>query len=328
MAWAAMKPRLKSCALRILDTLTLYRLSAKRRAVRKIEKLNDALLWIQKKRKKLPKNETAIVESQLEATKKALDEKDSLSLQEIESAHEAISGQFERVKHQRRSVVYEILGILFWVALITFVVRGFFFDSYSVRTDSMMPHIYIGDTLVANKSEFATFFPFSRIELMRHRLPRRSEVVVFLDPKNAQETYVKRVIGLPGDRIKLKGQQIFVNGKALKREYLGDYEYTDSEERIWSAALYRETDSNGFSYEVLYDKKDTARYSVKCFYCGKEFNIGKDKIFLLGDNRDSSADSRHWGSVPIGYVLGKPLFVLFSMDHRRIRLGRVGQTFN
>jgi len=225
---------------------------------------------------------------------------------------------------ERRRRIRDSARVLLWTILIVVTVRGLLLSSFRVRSHSMLPNTLVGDTVVVTRFTYVIKVPFTRIDLFRRRTPRRGEAVVFLDPRDGKEVCVKRVVGLAGDRIRLDGQRILVNGQELRRRPLEETEYVDAFGRRWKTRILEETNTDGLRYRVMYDRKDTGRSAVHCVYGNKEFTVGKESLFVIGDNRDESVDSRHWGMVPCSLLLGKPSIVLFSADEQGIHWERIG----
>jgi signal peptidase I len=151
--------------------------------------------------------------------------------------------------------------------------------------------ILIGDRLLVDKAAFGLRVPFASSVLGR-REPRRGDLVVFLFPEDRRRVFIKRAIGLPGETIEIRGRTVFVDGTALTEPYASFLDPEDEERPARGAQL-----------------------------------VPVGHLFVLGDNRDNSRDSRFWGYVPIADVLGIAKVVYFSWDARnsRVRWGRIGQ---
>lgn len=232
---------------------------------------------------------------------------------------------------------------LLLVALVLVALRTFFVSPFNIPSESMQPKLLIGDYLIVDKMAYGYSrysFPFAP-NLFSGRiwgaLPQRGDVVVFKAPPSHRDDYIKRVIGLPGDRIQMRGGVLFINGTAVRKEHVGDLviPVTDNM-RAYSGAApcfmptfttkgnrggdlcrypqYRETLPNGVSYTVL----DLIRGSADDTTV---FTVPADHVFLMGDNRDRSADSRFTavdgggiGIVPVENLVGKARFIYFSTD--------------
>jgi signal peptidase I len=231
------------------------------------------------------------------------------------------------------------LRFILIVALLAWLFRSFLFAPFSIPSGSMLPALYIGDYLVVEKwpygfssHSFPFGFPPFKGRILAH-LPKRGDVVVFVPPGNEREDYVKRVIGLPGDTIELRDGQLILNGHTVPRDDAGPISipisanspcrtvqgaipriYGTGEERGCVFASYRETLPDGASYRVL-DQIDG----------GLADNLPRTVVpaghlFLMGDNRDDSLDSRFSeaeggiGFVPVENLVGRAHLLFWSTD--------------
>jgi signal peptidase I len=198
------------------------------------------------------------------------------------------------------SLVITVILALFGT---TFIVQAF-----KIPTPSMEDNLLVGDHLLVNKFAFGSngsmldsVLPFKEI--------RRGDVIVFKYPKDLTKHYVKRAIGLPGDRIKIFDKQVFVNGKALDEPYKvhksppGSY-----------ADPFRDFFPPKPHASRLYGLGDEDPYWYEDFTEGEEIVVPDGHYFAMGDNRDNSADSRYWGFVQRELIVGKPLIIYWSYE--------------
>jgi signal peptidase I len=186
---------------------------------------------------------------------------------------------------------------------------------YQVPTASMEPTIKVGDRLLAYKLAYDLKIPFTDYTLVSWASPARGDIIVFKYPKEPDIDYVKRIVGLPGDKIRVENNILYINGVAQER--------TDHEnDRSILADIHDNADIKTLSVEklgdldhwVIQDKGNSALFSLSMKYPadGGEYTVPANSYFCMGDNRDNSTDSRSWGQVPREYVRGKALFVMWS----------------
>lgn len=181
------------------------------------------------------------------------------------------------------------LRYLFFVFIITFfVVQPFVVAGYEVPTPSMEPTIMTHTRFIALPSIYGGFFRFTKIKLPGYQKIDRGDIVMFKAPPDESLDYVKRAIALPGDRVTVRGKDVYLNGRLLKESYA---HYID---------------------DPGVDRPDFGPVRVPAGH-----------LFVMGDNRDNSWDSRYWGFVPVQNVFGTPLFSFWSydVDHHQIRTG-------
>lgn len=227
-------------------------------------------------------------------------------------------------------------SFLFWLVLTVVVLRSFIISPFNIPSESMLPRLLTGDYLFATKWSYGYSrysLPFS-LPLIPGRIfasqPERGDVVIFKAPPGNKVDYIKRVIGLPGDEVQVKGGQVFLNGTAIPKVKVADFVLPvtpntncyapefEKKDRAGNSVCdypqFRETLPNGRSYNVLdlgtTPQDDTGVYIVP-----------EGHLFLMGDNRDNSMDSRFpaiegqgIGIVPQANLVGKAAIMMFSTD--------------
>jgi signal peptidase I len=208
----------------------------------------------------------------------------------------------------------ETISVIVQALLLALVIRTFLFQPFSIPSGSMRPTLLEGDYLFVSKWAYGYSrhsFPFSP-PLFSGRIwgsePQRGDVVVFKFPPNPSLDYIKRVIGLPGDRVQMKAGQLFINGEAVPREKVGQINNPDITEVNRPVDVYRETLPNGVSYDTL----DLSPNSIGDDT--REFVVPEGHFFMMGDNRDNSTDSRFTvGFVPFENLVGRANIIFFSI---------------
>ncbi|WP_421852254.1 signal peptidase I [Oricola sp.] len=207
----------------------------------------------------------------------------------------------------------ELISVIFQALILALIIRTLLFQPFSIPSGSMRPTLLEGDYLFVSKLSYGYSrhsLPFSP-NLFPGRVwsgdPARGDVAVFKHPVT-NIVFIKRVIGLPGERIQVRDGQVFINGEAIQRELTGQIDNVDITEETRPVDVYRETLPNGVSYNTL-DLSPRAPGDNT-----REFTIPEGHYFMMGDNRDNSNDSRMGvGTVPLENFLGRANIVFFSI---------------
>jgi signal peptidase I len=175
-------------------------------------------------------------------------------------------------------------------------------QAFVIPTGSMEDTLLIGDHLLVDKLAYAPSGKFSKY-ILPYENPKDGDIIVFRYPVDISQTFVKRVVGVPGDHIKIIEQQVFRNGKKLTEPYVVHKNpYPDS---------FRD---NFPSSEANFSELDRGRDMLASNVVNGEVVVPPDSFFAMGDNRDNSLDSRYWGFVPRGNIIGKPLIIYWSYN--------------
>lgn len=202
----------------------------------------------------------------------------------------------------------------FPVLLIVFLLRGFVAEPFRIPSGSMLPTLEIGDFILVNKFTYGVRLPVLHNKVIQLNQPKRGDIVVFRYPVDNKTSFIKRLIGTPGDVIEYKNRTLFINGARVGSVDLGDYiPFGESD----SLTRYEQTIATGegdgeqtgmVSYSTLQKKTLRGR--------GREgtWVVPQGHYFMMGDNRDDSHDSRAWGFVPDYNIVGKAFFVWFHYN--------------
>lgn len=189
--------------------------------------------------------------------------------------------------------------------IVAFTLRFFVISAYKIPTGSMVPTLKVGDFIFSYKLPYGIPIPFGGGERIGVKLPNRGDVVVFRYPGNEAVNYVKRVVGLPGDRIAIRNKRLFINEKESEYHQVGDDVIRDLPGREYYSA-FQET-FYGSTHLVIRNRSDETSFFGPIV-------VPPGQIFVLGDNRDSSDDSRYWGAVPLKNLEGRVVMVWMSFD--------------
>jgi signal peptidase I len=199
------------------------------------------------------------------------------------------------VKDKRR-IVKEYAEAIITALVLALVIRAYVIQAFKIPSGSMIPTLLIGDHILVNKFIYGTKIPFSDRRVLIFKKPERGDIIVFKYPENPKKDFIKRVMGTEGDVIEERNKTVYVNGKAILEPYI---QHSDSSIR-----------SGGN------DPRDNFGPLV----------VPENKVFVMGDNRDQSYDSRYWGFVDLSEIMGKALIIYWSWDPNDwVRFNRMGR---
>ena len=230
----------------------------------------------------------------------------------------------------RQPTWIEYSGSFFPVIALVFFLRSFLYEPFKIPSSSMVPTLQVGDLILVNKYTYGIRLPIIDKKIVPLNDPQRGDVMVFRYPKDMTQDYIKRVIGVPGDKIRYQNKRLTVNGKDVVYTKMDDY--LDDE----SAVYHKQLQENllGVQHRILNDDNTpTLRLAaVEDFphKDGCDYNdddgfscvVPAGNYFMMGDNRDNSADSRYWGFVPDKNIVGKAFFVWMNFGSVK-RIGSI-----
>ncbi|WP_426113364.1 signal peptidase I [Massilia sp. PWRC2] len=229
----------------------------------------------------------------------------------------------------RQPTWVEYSGSFFPVIALVFVLRSFLYEPFKIPSSSMVPTLLIGDLILVNKFSYGIRLPVLNKKVIEVGDPQRGDVMVFKYPKDMTQDYIKRVIGVPGDKISYENKHLTVNGKPVEYAAMDDYLEEESLElrQQYSEALPNTThriltmrSRRAFDPSQVdnFPHRDACIYTEETFTC----TVPEGNYFMMGDNRDNSADSRYWGFVPNKNIVGKAFFVWMNLGNFK-RIGSI-----
>lgn len=218
---------------------------------------------------------------------------------------------------EKEPLLVEYAHSFFPVVLIVFLLRSFIAEPFRIPSASMMPTLLVGDFILVNKFTYGIRIPVINKKVIELSQPRRGDIVVFRYPKNPEVDYIKRLIGLPHDKISYINKRLTVNGQPIPETALGSFQGVGQGEDMTGAALFLEN-LTGVEHQML--NRDGVS-SVEFTY-----TVPEGQYFMMGDNRDNSNDSRYWGTVPEENLVGKAFFIWMSWDwqNKGVDFSRIG----
>lgn len=224
-------------------------------------------------------------------------------------------------KVRREPLLVEYARAFFPVILLVFLLRSFLVEPFRIPSGSMMPGLLAGDFILVNKYTYGLRLPVINRKVVDINTPKRGDVMVFRFPGDPSVNYIKRVIGLPGDKIVYRDKKLIINGNPMPQAPVGDYTYTESGDHLIFARRLQEQ-IDGAPHDILVGEGAGPGLL--------EFAVPEGHYFVMGDNRDRSNDSRYWGTVPEANVVGRAFLIWFSWDMVQggVSWSRLGQSIH
>jgi signal peptidase I len=282
-------------------------------------KLAETELLLKRGRRALSPDVVGPVQDALEKTQKTLKQKNwellPRELEQLEKLAETHLAPFQPNRY------WETIKALLIAVAIALFIRWLFIEPFRIPSGSMVPTLLFGDQLMVNKFVYGPNIPFTTRKLFLPRAPRRGEVIVFKYPHNIHEDYIKRAVGLPGDEVMIADGNIYING--------------DKVEKIFERTVaYKEDECGCFEGCDIFTEQlgevNHPIYLCHRAHTGVEYpaqRVPEGHLFAMGDNRDTSFDSRGWGYVPFSNLKGKAMFIHLPLNPENHYLPRWNRFF-
>ena len=221
---------------------------------------------------------------------------------------------------QRKSFYKEWIEPFLIAAVVALLIRQFVVEAFKIPSGSMIPTLKIGDHLLVNKFVYGPRIPFTDTRFFSWKEPKRGDIIVFKYPENEDKNYIKRVIGLPGDKIEIRGGVLLINDQSVPvRPVRSEPDGPVSSDPYLGMAQEFQEQLGPLTHRIQYLQDQ----SEKNF---RPITVPAEKVFVMGDNRDNSQDSRVWKFVKYEKILGKALIIYWSWDgdDRWVRWERIG----
>lgn len=228
-----------------------------------------------------------------------------LSLPRRKARAAGIIDQEEAGKILAEPKLVEYARSFFPIFLVVLILRSFLVEPFRIPSNSMMPTLLTGDFILVNKFSYGLRLPVLNSKFIDIGSPHRGDVVVFRSPEKPDEDYIKRVVGVPGDRVQYRNKRVFINGEEMPQEEVGKYRGVGSGVQM-TGTVHLTENLSGTDHSILVDTRRLSRTIDEV--------IPEGQYFVMGDNRDYSNDSRFWGTVPEENLVGKAFLIWFYYD--------------
>jgi signal peptidase I len=270
--------------------------------------------------------------------------------------------QKNTVKLNNQIYFFESLGSFFPIFLLIFIIRSFLYEPFQISSGSMMPTLLVGDFILVEKFSYGIKEPITNKTLINISHPKRGDIVVFKYPLDYKVDYIKRIVGLPGDKIKydihnkhIKICPNYLNKKNCKHKLLISYSQAEQSNFIQKIYIFNKNNFieqkktyNSLYFDIVQENIDHLKHNIillnnfkhsqKNYYRQKNMPkltwiVPKGEYFMMGDSRDNSLDSRYWGFVPEKNLVGRAIKIWMSFDKNEnewptgIRISRIGNIY-
>jgi len=234
----------------------------------------------------------------------------------------ALVGAKARPADESEPVFVEIARGFFPIILVVFLLRSFLVEPFKIPSGSMIPSLLVGDFILVNKYTYGIRLPVLNKKVIEVNQPQRGDVMVFRYPEDTTVDYIKRIVGVPGDKVEYRNKQLSINGQPAALTALGAYTVQETGLNSMRHELYTEKLGEHLHSIIInpsvpplnlvqvhqFPGKENCTYNEDGFAC----TVPPGHYFMMGDNRDGSADSRYWGFVPEDNIVGKAFLIWFN----------------
>jgi signal peptidase I len=224
-------------------------------------------------------------------------------------------------RQKKKSFYKEWVEPFLIAALVALFIRQFVVEAFKIPSGSMIPTLTIGDHLLVNKFVYGPRIPFTDTRVFTWKEPKRGEIIVFKYPESEDKNFIKRVVGVPGDKIQIVNGKLLINDRPVPLTPVTSPAGEDAEKA-----------SRSYGKPMVFEEQlGTVNHQIQYLMDQSQKNDGpwlvpEDSVFVMGDNRDNSQDSRFWGFVQRKKILGRALIIYWSWDGngRWVRWERIG----
>lgn len=219
-------------------------------------------------------------------------------------------------------IIVDYARAFFPVLVVVFLLRSFLVEPFRIPSTSLSPTLLKGDFILVNKFDYGIRLPVIHTKLWDIGEPKRGDIIVFRYPPNPSVDFIKRVIGVPGDKISYINKTLYVNGVPQQQSVVGTQQAKDDDDQAWQAQI-RTEDLVGLKHQIYVDPTRNNQDV-------RDIIVPPHMYFVMGDNRDNSLDSRYWGFVPEKNIVGRGMLIWMSwagFNDGIVRWNRIGERF-